>query len=859
MYRLVWVLTALIFLTRIANAVDFLFTPINVSHGLSDNQVRHILQLPDGRMVFTTSGNLNLYDGSHFKYIHRKADNIYPLKKYDGHYRIFQSDDSLLWIKDAYKLMCVNLIQEKYIIDIETYFKIRGINENVEDIFVDSKQQLWLLMPEGLLQYESSEMLDISANNGRLQDLTTDNGKLYLFYSTGNIIGYDLKTKHKLFCKNAYAVNEDEKFKNTSLVVKGQDGFYQLRNGSEGGFFFFDTQKLIWKKLLETDYTLNTLIIAKDETAYISCTNGIWIINCRTGDKRYLPVLKTLDGSTIQTEISTLFYDKQGGLWLGTINRGLLYHHPSRYKFKYIGRTYFSHFSSKDFSVQAFAEDTVGNLYIKSQLQFYKMHPSNIDEPALVPISQSSIPKTILNKLNQKAEFVFQDNFYTDSLTDSRGWRWMGTQDGLMLIKPEQKDKFVFYTENGLSNNSVHAILEDKNRNIWVTTSYGISKIQVDANSNKIQFINFNPLDGTLEGEYADGSVYEAMDGILYFGGVNGFNILKSDDITSAQLPFKPVFTNLFLRGEKIEVGSRYDERIILSQTTPCTQKIDLSYNQNFLTFEFSAINYLNPNQTRYRYRLKGVNTEWVETFTGSESMGTKGNLRVSYTNLSPGKYTLYVKASVNNNWKGTVSKLKVTIHPPWWKTNTAYIIFSLFFTLMVSLSVYLYTLLKQKKLERQHREEILLLRIRYLIEQQKQLEAERESDITEIELNENQLNNSSRKCPSNSELISKAMALVEKNMNDAKYSVEQLSQDLCMDRTGLYRKLIAELDKSPTLFIRSIRLQRAAQLILDEQLSISVIAEKVGFSSSSYLSKCFQEMYGCRPTEYAEKVKKST
>jgi len=106
---------------------------------------------------------------------------------------------------------------------------------------------------------------------------------------------------------------------------------------------------------------------------------------------------------------------------------------------------------------------------------------------------------------------------------------------------------------------------------------------------------------------------------------------------------------------------------------------------------------------------------------------------------------------------------------------------------------------------------------------------------------------------------LAKALELVEKNLNVPDYSVENLSRDLCMDRTGLYRKLIALLDKSPSLFIRNIRLQKAAGLILDGELSISEITERVGFSSPSYLSKCFQEMYGCRPSEYAEMIKKST
>ena len=109
------------------------------------------------------------------------------------------------------------------------------------------------------------------------------------------------------------------------------------------------------------------------------------------------------------------------------------------------------------------------------------------------------------------------------------------------------------------------------------------------------------------------------------------------------------------------------------------------------------------------------------------------------------------------------------------------------------------------------------------------------------------------------SAFLARAIEQVEKNMHVIGYSVEQLSRDLCMERTGLYRKLVNLLDQSPSLFIRNIRLQRAAQLLTENELSIAEIAERTGFSSSSYLSKCFQEMYGCRPSEYARKTKKST
>ena len=103
---------------------------------------------------------------------------------------------------------------------------------------------------------------------------------------------------------------------------------------------------------------------------------------------------------------------------------------------------------------------------------------------------------------------------------------------------------------------------------------------------------------------------------------------------------------------------------------------------------------------------------------------------------------------------------------------------------------------------------------------------------------------------------LNKAVTLVEQHLNTPGYSVEQLSKDLCMERTGLYKKLTNLLDKSPSLFIRSIRLKRAADLLCEGELSISEIAEQVGFSSASYLSKCFFEEYGCKPSEYARQQK---
>lgn len=139
----------------------------------------------------------------------------------------------------------------------------------------------------------------------------------------------------------------------------------------------------------------------------------------------------------------------------------------------------------------------------------------------------------------------------------------------------------------------------------------------------------------------------------------------------------------------------------------------------------------------------------------------------------------------------------------------------------IIAASIRLYIHRTRKEMERKHKEEILLLRIRNLIEQCNRYEAEQKKspegqNITCVHSHTEPPQTENKQDASESVFLTKAIELVEKNLHVPGYSVEQLSRDLCMERTGLYRKLVAMLDQSPSLFIRNIRLQRAAQLILE-------------------------------------------
>lgn len=101
---------------------------------------------------------------------------------------------------------------------------------------------------------------------------------------------------------------------------------------------------------------------------------------------------------------------------------------------------------------------------------------------------------------------------------------------------------------------------------------------------------------------------------------------------------------------------------------------------------------------------------------------------------------------------------------------------------------------------------------------------------------------------------VDKATRYVEQHLGDTDFSVEQMAQDIGMSRVHLYRRLVTVAGKTPTEFVRLIRLRHASRLLRESQLTVAEIAYKVGFSSPRYFSRCFKDLYGYMPNEYKKK-----
>ena len=140
-----------------------------------------------------------------------------------------------------------------------------------------------------------------------------------------------------------------------------------------------------------------------------------------------------------------------------------------------------------------------------------------------------------------------------------------------------------------------------------------------------------------------------------------GSVIFHPDSIKETTNTLPVYITNLKVREKPIALSL---------DKNPPDKNIELPYQENFLSFDFTAINYSSPEKTRYAYQLEGVDPDWVPS----------GNRRfANYTDLSPGSYTFRVKASIDNNvWNEAEANIKILIHPPWWQTWWAYGLYAL-------------------------------------------------------------------------------------------------------------------------------------------------------------------------------------
>jgi signal transduction histidine kinase/ligand-binding sensor domain-containing protein/DNA-binding response OmpR family regulator len=251
---------------------------------------------------------------------------------------------------------------------------------------------------------------------------------------------------------------------------------------------------------------------------------------------------------------------------------------------------------------------------------------------------------------------------------DSRNYVWIGTADGLNKIDRKNNSIKKYFSKDGLPSNLIIDIMEDDHYNLWISTDKGLSKFSPEKDS----FINYSVKDGLATDEFNKFASFKNREGEMYFGGRGGLSRFYPDNIRiNNYIP--PVYITdfkLFNQSVKIKkddtaIGFSIPKQIIY------TKEISLEHDQNVITLEYAALNYLNLENNQYKYMLVGFDNKWI-------SAGHKRD--VTYLNLDPGEYVFRVIASNNDDiWNNEGASLRIIIKPPFWKTRWAYAFYSLF------------------------------------------------------------------------------------------------------------------------------------------------------------------------------------
>ncbi|HXL58396.1 MAG TPA: triple tyrosine motif-containing protein, partial [Chitinophagaceae bacterium] len=262
---------------------------------------------------------------------------------------------------------------------------------------------------------------------------------------------------------------------------------------------------------------------------------------------------------------------------------------------------------------------------------------------------------------------------------------WIGTKGGGLNRFDKTTEKFTCYNKkDGLPNNVVYGILTDNDGNLWMSTNRGLSRF----NAQTQTFQNFDVSNGLQSNEFDRYSYCKTREGLLFFGGIKGLNYFDPAEIKPLDPP-NVLITDFRLFNKTVSFKTPNSP---LKKDITYTKAITLTYDQNVITFQFSAMDYRKAGNTRYRYMMKGFDKDWIYSGTNREA---------TYTNLNSGSYTFVVQGSNTEGvWSKQSTELAITIIPPWWKTSW-FLVMVAIFAISIVYSVYRYRLYQLLKLER--------------------------------------------------------------------------------------------------------------------------------------------------------------
>lgn len=609
--------------------------------------------------VFVATNKTIFYYDSQFKQTTQISPEYFSdfITGFDGIIPLKFDSNGLLWVgRNGKGLMKINLTTKQKTI----YTPSQLSDGTVRSITEDHQHKMWIGTEKGVTIIHPNDSIEVLRQNFIDNTGLNDNAVYSIMCDNNNNIwigtyfgGINLllrKNERFQWIKPGYgpknisgkAVREIEETINGTLWVATEDGGVNICNNITG-----DVQK--FNRIPELGSNVHSLLYckSKDEMWIGTFRNGLFQYGIKTGAyKRYMPS----DHSGLSSDaIFSIAQQRNGTIWVGT-TQGLRYYNDKNDKFNRINHNILD----IDF-VYCLLVDNADNVWVGTR------------NNGLFRIDAKTQEIIGWNKP------TITDNYIICLYQDSYGKIWVGTDNGNLQYIDTEGLLIHNLSENiVLSGGSVCSIVEDNDKQLWITKSNGLYKL----NKTRSTATLFTTEDGLPTNQFNYASTLIAKNGRMYIGSTNGLISFDPQKIDNDTTHFIVSLKNLVIDNV---VQTTETENTPLTAELDKTEMITLTHDQaRSFSIEYVAISPGNANSISYQTRLLGYNDKWGKVNKETVFVGS---------NLPAGKYTLQIRANIPDlGWENAPMKeLVIVIKPPFYKSTYAYLIY----LILIALAIY--------------------------------------------------------------------------------------------------------------------------------------------------------------------------
>ncbi len=606
-------------------------------NSISHNRIWGICDDKKGNLIIATSDGLSYFDVENevFERFYHQPDNETSIASSSVR-TVQRGKNGRIWIGTARGISLFDAEDgsfRNYIPDNEKFHLPPDVDTNITStILEDDSGRLWVGTAHGLFKfnieekefvhhYQANPVDSTSLGHNNVRDIYQDrSGVIWIGTRGGGINKFNPNTVFSYMYDTGSGSREVKDITNDTTgsiwISKKKSVYrYSLQSGK--------TQKML-------DEQAFAFYVDSFGFVWLGCLDGtIRKYDPHTGDFEKYRILPRENNS--RNNIISFCEDENRDLWIGTDGRGVSRFDPETQQVK-------EHYEKKPDSKRGISGNEVYDIYRDSQGRLWL---------------GTNYGLNLYDRV--KKDFItYTDSYVYSIFEDSKTGIWFGSRVGLYnlplgpLVNGKNNDALrLFNMDDGLSNNMVFGILGDDDGNIWFSTSFGISMLDID----NLLFRNYSEKYGLQDNKFTPTCYTKTESGELYFGGVNGITSFYPDEIKENETPPPIYITDFTINGEGLS----------LHQPINSIDEIDLSHNDVLFSIEFAVLDYVDTAENTYAYKLEGLDRDW--NYVGNRRFA-------SYTNLRPGQYTFKVKgANSDGIWNNKGKSISINVIPAFWQT----------------------------------------------------------------------------------------------------------------------------------------------------------------------------------------------